>query len=385
MSEKAHAKLSASGAARWLNCPPSLHMEEQFPDTTSEYAEEGTLAHEIAELKLRKYFTVMTQRSYITAMNKLKKHKLYGEEMQEYTDNYLDNIKEVSHSFPTVPHCAIEKRVDFSGYVPDGFGTADCILIHGRAMWVIDFKYGKGIPVSARDNPQMKMYALGALYEYSMIYEIDVIHLGIVQPRLKNYSTWEITADELRSWGETIVAPAAQKALAGIGTATAGDHCRFCKAKATCRALAEENLALARHEFKRPDLLTDQEIGEVLKKAAALVNWSKAVEDYALKAVLEGKDIPGWKAVEGRSNRAFKNIDAAFAKLIAEGYDESLFYERKPVTLTATEKIIGKTLFDELLADDVEKPRGKPTLAPTEDKREPFGITSAREDFKEAI
>lgn len=382
---KKHAMLSASGAARWINCPPSLALEQQFPESTSEFAAEGTLAHEIAELKLKKHFTPIGPRAFTTQMNKLKKHELYQEEMQGYTDTYLDYIKELTHGLPSVPYCVIEKRVDFGEYAPGGFGTADCIVVHGETLWIVDFKYGKGVEVSAERNPQMMLYALGALNAYSLIYGIKRVKMVICQPRINNLSEWELWAEDLYAWGREIVKPRAELALEGGGEYAAGTHCRFCRAKATCRNLAEHNLKLARFEFKDPGLLNNEEIAAAITDGEMLVNWLKSLEEYALAAMLEGEEIPGYKVVEGRSNRTFIDQDRAFDKLISAGISEAILYERRPITLTAAEKIVGKKQFDELLADDIEKPRGKPTLAAQSDKREPYSITSAQQDFKEAI
>lgn len=380
--DRAHALLSASSASRWINCPPSARLEDQFEDTTSEFAKEGTLAHEIAELKLRKHFIEpMGARTFNLRLNKLKKEELYQDEMLGHTDSYLEYVQEVVYGYANKPHIAIEARLDFSHIVPDGFGTGDCIIIGGDTLHVIDFKYGKGVSVSAEDNPQMKLYALGAINKYSMLFAINTIKLVIVQPRLDNISEWEISATDLMAWGEDIK-PIAQLAFDGNGEFNAGEHCKFCRAKAQCRARTDTMTALEAFELKKPPLITDDEVGDILKTAQTLKAWVTDLEEYALKALLSGKKIQGWKAVEGRSNRQFDNTDKAFETIKASGIDEALLYERKPITLAAVEKLLGKKDFTELLSEHVIKPPGKPTLAPETDKRDAITLqTTAKEAF----
>ena len=234
-SERAHAVLSASGADKWLNCPPSARLEESYPDTSSPYAKEGTLAHEIAEFKARNYFIeTLPKRTFTSKLNKFKKDELYQNEMDEYTESYLEYIKEVAMKYPSKPYIALEKKIDFSKYVPDGYGTCDCILIHGNDMHIIDFRYGKGVQVSAENNSQLMLYALGALEAYSMLYQIETVHLSIFQPRIDNISCFEISAANLLSWAVGEVEPKAKLAYDGIGDFKAGEHCRFCKAHNKC-------------------------------------------------------------------------------------------------------------------------------------------------------
>jgi hypothetical protein len=377
-----HAILSASGAYKWLHCTPSARLEEQFPETTSVYAEEGCLAHAIAELKLRKLYTEpMGTRKFNAALKKLQAHELYQEEMLHYTDAYVEFIQSIVHQFNTPPHVAIEKRLDLRSYVPESFGTGDCIIIGGRTLHIIDFKYGKGVPVTAEDNPQMLLYALGALDAYWMLYEIDSVMMSIVQPRLDNTDTDEMCAADLRGWGESIK-PIAQRAWNGEGECVPGEHCRFCKAKAQCRARSEAHTALEAFDGKLPPLLSNEEIGDILKRAQQLKTWVSQLEEYALSEVLIGNEIPGWKAVEGRSIRQFVDTDAAFKVMKAAGYDEALLYERKPITLTSVEKLLGKSKFNELLIEHVNKPPGKPTLVPESDNREAItNKTTAEEAF----
>jgi len=384
MMTNKHALLSASSAHRWLNCTPSARLEEQFPDTTSEYAKEGTLAHEIAELKLCKHFIEpMGPKTFAARMNKFKKEELYQEEMQEHTDTYLEYVQSVVHSYASRPHIVIETTLDYSHIVPEGFGTGDCIIIGGNTLHVIDFKYGKGVPVDAVDNPQMKLYALGALHKYSMLYEIINVKLAIVQPRLNNISEWETTTETLFQWAEQIK-PIAERAFKGEGDYRPGEWCNFCRAKSQCRARCETMTALEGFGYMKPPLISNAEVGEILVKARHLKEWVTDLEEYALSALLSGEEIPGWKAVEGRSNRQFEDVDKAFEVLKSAGYDEAVLYERKPITLTAVESLLGKKKFSELLDSYVIKPPGKPTLVPESDKRE--AITAqpkAAEVFKD--
>lgn len=382
--ERKHALLSASSAHRWLVCTPSARLEEQLPEKRSEYADEGTLAHEIAELKLRKYYIEpMPKSTFTRRLNKLKKHELFQEEMLKHTDTYLEYLQSITLSFSSKPYVAVEKRVDYSAYAPEGFGTVDCLIIAENTLYVTDFKYGKGVPVNAVDNPQMKLYALGAYKEYGFLYPIEKVKLAIVQPRLDNISEFELSIEELVAWGDEIK-PIAQKAFNGEGEFVPGEHCKFCRAKAQCRARANEFLALEDFGLKDPQLLSDAEIGQILEKAMDLESWVKALKDYALGETLKGKEIPGWKAVEGRGQRNFVDIEKAFEHLKANGIDEAMLYERVPLTVSKLEKQLGKKQFKELLEEPgfIEKTPGKPTLVPISDKRPPIVNISPEEDFK---
>lgn len=382
-SERAHALLSASASHRWLACPPSVRLEEQFPDSTSDFAREGTLAHEIAELKLRKYFTEpMSQRTFNTRLNKMKKHELYQEEMLKHTDTYLEYLKGISLSLSSAPYVAVEKRINYSSYAPEGFGTVDCLMVGGDTLYVTDFKYGKGVAVSAENNPQMKLYALGAYLEYSFLYPIKTIKLAIIQPRLNIISEFDLTVQELLSWGDEIK-PVAEDAFAGKGDFVPGEHCKFCRAKAQCRARAEEFSALAYFTSLKPPLLTDEEVGQMLERGQHVESWIKALKDYALGQCLKGNEVPGWKAVEGRGSRSFVDQDKAFDHLRVNGVDEAILYERVPLTVSKIEKVLKKKEFTSLLdeAGYIVKSPGKPTLAPAGDKRKSIS-PDASADFK---
>jgi len=374
-----HALLSPSSAARWIACPPSAIAESFYPDSTSEYAAEGTLAHEICELKLSEKYLGKVVR---VAMNRLKKESLYQSEMEGYTDQYVDFVTKSYIAFDSKPYMAVEKRLDISEWVPEGYGTGDCILIGGNVLHIIDFKYGKGVPVYPNGNPQMMLYALGAYNAYKILYPITMIRMSIVQPRLDSFETSEITIVDLLDWAEKTVRPAAELAINGRGTRAAGAHCRFCRAKALCRTRAEFNMALEPAAGKDPGALTAAEVGDYLKRSADIVSWANDLKDYALTACLDGKEIPGWKAVEGRSNRTWSDQDAAFNFIIDQGFaKKTKLYEKKPITLTAVEKLIGKTEFSQL-ADYIVKPPGKPTLAEESDTRQAItNRTTAKEAF----
>lgn len=389
MPEK-HALLSASSASRWINCPPSARLCEAIPEEPSKYAEEGTLAHQMCEVKLNAFVVPSSKRSITTKLNKIKKNEMYSPEMDGHTDTYVDYVKKIALSFPVKATVAVEKQVDYSNYAPEGFGTADCIIVYGEDLYVIDFKYGQGVPVSAENNPQLKLYALGALNIYSMFYPIETVHFAIVQPRLNNLSEWSMPIEALRDWGKHIK-PTAQLAFKGEGEYSSGEHCRFCKIKATCRKRAENNLELVKHQFAKPvplakkdePTITDSEVGSILQTAKDLKKWVEDLEKYALKAILEGKQVDGWKAVEGRGSRNWNaDTDVITQRLSALGYPAEMAFERKILSVAQLEKVIKKNDFENI-SDLVEKTQGKPTLAPITDKRSAFVQgTTAIEDFK---
>lgn len=384
--ERDHALLAASSAKKWLNCPPSARLEDLFPDKSSEAAAEGTLAHAMGELKLRKLFieVAMTDRTYKSRLNKLKKDPLYQEEMDRFTDQYVEYVSKIAYSYPSTPYIAIEKKIDYSSIAPEGFGTADCVILSSNECHVIDLKYGKGVPVHAEDNPQLSLYAIGVITAYQMFYPIEKVTLHIVQPRLDNFSSWETTAAYLKSWAEEIVKPAALLAFEGRGEFKQGDWCDgcFCRAAATCKHRAEANLQLKEYEGKEPPLLSNEDVGFILEKAQFLAKWVKKLESYALDQLVKGDEIPGWKIVEGRSNRAFSDVDKALKALQTAGYDRALLYESKPLPLTEVEKTIGKEDFKNILSPYIIKPKGAPTLALQGDKRPEMILnTTATEDF----
>lgn len=386
--DKKHAVLSASGSHKWLKCTPSARLEEKFPNKTSDYMEEGTLAHAIAEFKVNSYFNeALPKATYTRRINKFKKEKYFNAEMLAHTDTYLECIKGIAMESSTRPFVAVEQTIDYSDYAPDGFGTADCILISENTLHVIDFKYGKGVEVSATENPQMMLYALGAIKQFGFLYDIKTINMLIVQPRKDNISDFEMTKDELLNWGNICVKPQAQLAYMGLGNFVQGEHCRFCRAKGACEFRAKENMKVVEEikEQKEQGLLTNIEIAEILNKTDGLTEWIKDISGQALDEILKGNCVPGYKAVEGRSNRKITDVDKAFEVLQNNDIEEALLYERKPIGLTDLEKVVGKKKLAETIGKYIEKPKGAPTLVKETDKREPYKIISAKEEFAEPI
>lgn len=370
-SGRAHALLSASGAHRWMNCLPSAKLEEQFPDTTSEAAREGTLAHEICEAKAMGMLGLITEDVESRFLEGHRHHELYQTEMEGYTDAYVEFIHNQTLGYSSAPYVALEKKINLSKYIPDGFGSVDCVIIGGDTIEVIDFKYGKGVPVSAENNPQMMLYALGAYEAYNILYRFNTVKMTIFQPRIDNTNSWECSLMELLAFGEEVKAKAAI-AFDGGGEYAPGDWCKFCRARAQCRARADFNvqLAFSPDMGTKGPLLNNDEIGKYLELGESVAKWVSDLQDYALSECLAGREVDGYKAVAGRSSRSFDDTDAAFADLINGGIDEALLYERKPLTLAKIEKALGKKTFNEMVGDRVVKSEGKPTLVPASDKRE---------------
>lgn len=388
-----HATLGPSAAKRWINCPASVSLGAGVEKTTSKYAEAGRTAHELAELKARKRFTPMNKRTYTSQLKKIQAGEFYASEMEGYTDLYVEVLEQHAMSFAAPPFIALETAVPIGAYTselkPDGSpatGTADCIQIGGDTLWITDYKNGSGVPVDADHNPQMQLYALGALQLYAPVYGdmIRTVRMTIVQPALKSVSDFEIGRAELEAWGREVVIPAAARATsADPGAPCPGEWCRFCPVEHTCRARAEKNLALEAFGFAQPAngeqvvagdtrLLTDAEIGDILRRGADLLAWYSGLKDYALQACLDGREITGFKAVEGRGSREWDNLDAAFRDLQARGIAEALLWERKPATVAGLEKAIGKASFAQLAGDHIRKAPGKPTLVEASDKRPPY-------------
>lgn len=371
-----HALLSASGAHRWLECTPSAQLELQFPQSTSEYAEEGTAAHELCELTARYWLGEISGAEYENQRDELAKGKYYNAEMQECANDYAKFVAEKTAAARETcedAFTALEVRVDFSKYVKDGFGTGDCIIVSDNVLEIIDFKYGKGVRVEAAGNPQMKLYALGAYLEYNTLFDIDSVRMTIFQPRLSGVqSSDEITVKELLEWAEKYVKPRAKLAYKGEGEfAPSEEVCKFCRAKAQCKARADKNLKLF---DEAPDilLLTPEDAGKILEQAGDIQSWLADLESLVSSTLLAGQPVEGWKMVEGRSNRRFTDELKVVAAMKAAGYDESLLYERKLITLTQMEKDFGKKAVAETLGELIVKPQGKPTLAPAKDKRPEF-------------
>lgn len=370
-----HAVLSASSSHRWLNCSPSARLEQEFEDQETEAAAEGTAAHALCEHKLRRALKLQSRRKPISRYD--------SDEMDMHTDSYVQFVLETLAEVRR--HCAdplinIEQRLDFSCYVPDGFGTGDCIIIGDKIMHIIDFKYGQGVLVEAEHNPQMMLYALGALRLFDSLYDIDEVAMTIYQPRRENISTWTIPVAELNAWAENELVPKARLAYEGKGEYRPGPWCTFCKAAVKCRARAEEKLRLAQYEFAKPPLLTDTEIEDILGKLDDLTRWAEEIKTYAQDAALNhGKQWHGYKVVEGRSVRKYSNEDAVVEAANAAGYHD--IFRKTLLPITEMEKLMGKQEFQSILGGLIIKPAGKPTLVPASDKRP--AITNVSIDFKE--
>lgn len=371
-----HAVLSASGSHRWLNCLPSARLELEFENSESNAAAEGTAAHALCEHKLKKALHMRSKRP-VSVYN--------SDEMEEHSDAYVEFVMEqleLARQSCTDPLILIEQRLDFSCYVPQGFGTGDCIIIGDKKLHIIDFKYGMGVLVDAVENPQMKLYALGALEIYDSLYDIEEVSMTIFQPRRENVSTWTIPVKELKDWAENELKPKAKKAYDGEGEYLTGEWCTFCRAAVKCRARAEEKLKLAQMEFKLPPLLLDSEIEEVLSKLSDLTKWANEIIAYATDAAVNhGKEWHGFKVVEGRSIRKYKDEEAVAEVAKANGYKD--IYRQSLITLTEMQKLMGKKKFEQILGGLIHKPPGKPMLVPDSDKRPAMNISNVKNEFNE--
>lgn len=372
-----HSPLSPSSAFRWIKCTPSAKLNAALPDSTSEYALQGTAAHTLCEYKLQKLLGK-------DAKDPTENLTYFDAEMADCTDSYQQYVSErieKAKQFCKDPIVLVEQKLDFSKWVPQGFGTGDCVIVADNVLTVIDFKYGVGVLVEAEQNPQMMCYALGALALFDSIYDIENVVMTIFQPRRDNISTYELSKKELLQWADEILSPAAQLAAKGKGEFKAGKHCRFCKVKATCRKRAEYNLELARYDFEMPANLEDTEIEVILSKADELAAWCSDIKEYAFQQSLNGKQWNGWKLVEGRSVRKYINEDAVAETVKNAGYDP---YEHKVLGITAMTRMLGKAKFENLLSSFIEKPTGKPALVPKSDKRPSIDkAVQAADDFKE--
>lgn len=372
-----HSILGASSADRWMNCTPSARLTEGMEDEGSVFAAEGTAAHALAEWKVRK---VLKKRA-----GRRPASDYWTDEMEETTSDYRDYIMDLVGQ--AKQHCKdpvtlIEQHLDFSCYVPDGFGTGDFLLVADKELNVVDFKYGRGVAVYADHNPQMMLYALGALNLFDCLYDIEKVTMTIFQPRLSSISTWTISTEELYQWAEEVLKPKAELAAKGEGDFVSGSWCRFCKARNTCRARAESFLELARMEFQPPALLSDEEVAEVMEKADELSKWASDVMAYAqAEAIENGKHWNGYKLVEGRSVRKFSDEAKVEAAAKEAGYTD--IYNKSLITLTAFEKLMGKEAFAEILGQYVTKPAGKLTLVPVSDKRPEVTVNTVNDEFME--
>lgn len=366
-----HSDLSASASHRWLACPPSAMLEKEVPNTTNEHAEAGTAAHDLAEYKLKKALKMRAKKP---------NSKYQDEEMDEYTDLYVEYclglIEKVKDTCAD-PQILIEQKLDFSDFVPGGFGTGDLVIVGKGTLYVVDFKYGY-IEVSGKRNSQMMLYGLGALTLFDMLYDIDKISMTIFQPRVNNFPTDEMTVEELLSWAEEELRPKALLASRGEGEFCAGEHCRFCRVAARCRARTLKNLEMARYEFQDPALLSDEEIAEIISVAEELSKWASDIYTYATAlAINEGKEWSGYKLVEGRSRRRYTDEVAVAEAAKAAGYTD--IFKKTLLSIGELEKLMGKKKFSDILGGLVEKPKGKLTLVPDTDKRKP--VDSVFQDF----
>ena len=371
-----HAVLSASGSHRWLNCTPSARLELEFENTGSEAAREGTAAHALCEHKLKRALHMRSRRPV---------SDYDSDEMEECTDAYAEFVMEQYEAAKQIcddPVVLIEQRLDFSCYVPDGFGTGDCLIISDDRLHIIDFKYGMGVLVETEDNPQMKLYALGALAVYDALYDIREVSMTIFQPRRENVSTWTVSVEDLKAWAENELKPRAKMAYNGEGEYLPGEWCTFCRAAVRCRARAEEKLRLAQTEFRMPPLLTDAEIEEILAVLPDLNKWANEIAAYALDAALNhGKEWNGFKVVEGRSVRKYRD-EAAVAEAAKEaGYKD--IYRQSLIPLTEMQRLMGKDKFEEILGGLITKAPGRPTLVPMSDKRPAMNVSNAINEFYE--
>ena len=369
-----HAYLSASASHRWLSCPPSAKLCADVNDEASPYAKQGTDAHELCEYKVLHALGEDVK-------DPTENLDYFDTEMEESTDEYCNYVLEQYEKAKQLckdPKVLVEQRLDFSKWVPDGFGTGDCLIIADKVLQIIDFKYGLGILVEAENNPQMMCYALGALDTYDGIYDIESVEMTIFQPRRDNVSTFTISKEELLKWAEEFLAPTAQLAYNGEGEYHAGDHCQFCKVKATCRERAAYNMELAAYDFEEPATLDDSEIADILPRIDDLVAWANDIKEYALQQAMSGTEYKGFKVVEGRSVRKYTDDAAVAATVENAGYDP---YERKVLGITAMTSLLGKKKFEELLGGMITKPPGKPTLVPNSVKRP--ALNTAKDDFKE--
>jgi hypothetical protein len=385
---RAHSLLSPSGASRWMNCTPSARKEEFIEDISSPYAREGTLAHELAELELRKHFGYITHDQYKEGLGIIENDEMYSDEMPEEVDKYVQYCIE-QYDFhkqqkPKWLEISIEDKIDLTQYIEDGFGSNDWVMVAEHVVEVIDLKYGRGVAVSAIRNEQLMLYALGALWKHELTYDIREVKITIVQPRTNNISSFIISADELKKWGEEEVKPKAEMAFAGKGELNPGSWCKFCKFKPKCRAVFEANLKLIREDFADPDEITQEEILEVYERKEQIVSWLNSIDAFVLNQLMKKEPVPGYKLVKGRANRVITQPIKVIQVLTENGFDKKDFMsEPKLLGIGVIEKLVGKTKFPVLLGELVEKPEGKPTIALESDKRDSF-FTSVEDDFSQA-
>ena len=372
-----HARFSPSAANRRIHCPPSLLLEEQFEEGESIYAAEGTAGHSLAEHLIRKHLKMRTKRPT---------SDYYTDELVEAVDQYVSFVIgeiEAAKQECKTPVFMVEQRVDASEYVEGCYGTADMVIVTDKIVHIIDLKLGKGVEVHAEENPQLMIYGLGVLRMAESLYDIETVRMTIFQPRLNNSSTWDVSPDYLKRWGEEVLRPAGAQALIGAGEFSAGSWCRFCRARIQCRARAEAFLKLAQKEFSQPALLSDEEIADIISKADEIAKWASDVYAYAQdQAINNGKHWPGSKVVEGRSARKYTNEQDVVDAAICAGYTD--IYKKTLIGITEMERLMGKDQFREILGHLVYKPAGKLTLVPESDRRDAVCTDTAKAEFEEA-
>lgn len=388
-----HAILSPSSASRWLSCTPSARLEQQFPDSAGAAAAEGTLAHSLGELEIEFRLGNIDYADIAQRIIKHPNYSLFNDSMLYYCESYSDYVLQQYNAAKARTKDAViflEAKLDLTEYVPEGYGTGDTVIVADHIMDIIDLKYGKGVPVSAERNKQMMLYALGALADFDFMYDIHTVRMHIYQPRIDNISVFEMSVADLRQWAEEELKPRAKMAFAGEGDFAPSEVCRFCKAKAKCKALANYSLELAKYEFMEVSSLSDAEVADVLTRADMFTQWIKAVSDYALaEAVNNGKTFPGYKLVEGRSNRKYTDGEQVVMRVLSENDNiskEQLYKPVEVIGITELEKVVGKKFVSAVLSDLIIKPQGKPTLVPESDKRPAFNSADAAKiDFAELL
>lgn len=381
-----HALLSPSSASRWLACTPSARFEERFENKTSAFAEEGTLAHSLGELLIQQRLGWIKKAEYKKKLEVIEQNEFYSDSMLEYCDDYATFVIErfnEARAHTSDAKLFLERHLDMSDYVPDGFGTGDAVIVADSLMETIDLKYGKGVAVAVTENKQQMLYALGALKDFSLLYDIERLRMTIYQPRIGNIESFEMDVLELLEWAEKELKVKAEMAHKGEGDFIPGSHCQFCRGASVCKALAEMNLELAKYEFAETNILSADAISDILTRADTFVKWIDKIKEYALiEAVENNRKWPGFKVVEGRSNRRYADIAAVEQVLLKAGFAEENIFTKKLLPITKMEAEIGKKVFTQHLSAYIEKPQGKPTLAPLSDKRPEFtGLESAIADF----
>jgi hypothetical protein len=383
-----HAFLSASGAERWMQCSPSARLEENFPDSTSTYASEGTLAHELAEAIIGSFYNLIDEQQYFKELARIKADDLYSTEMDHEVQKFVDYVKMVYHNYKETYNCEpavlLETRLDFSKYVPEGFGTGDVIIIADSRLAIIDLKYGKGVRVQADNNPQIRLYGVGALHTLDMFYDIDTLDLTIMQPRLNNISVSTITAQQLNDWCMTHVVPAAKRAWEGVGKLRVGKWCKFCKVKPRCTAIFELANRVAVRDFEDPFLLNDDEVLEALEYSELLKTWLSAVKEYVISEAKKGKQWSGYKLVQSRGRSTWTDTEKVKQTLEELDYADDQILNTKVKSISDIKKLMSVDVFNETMSHLVHKPQGKPVLTDSLDPR-PNMLDTAKTDFDDSL